>query len=105
MKSLVQLDIPKRSSHCFHKGELLVPGMEVFSLLLTDQAEQIARRDYCTSCWKCGPSLSGDNSAVRGYWKSTIERKKSVEQPSRIGRALTLLQELRKAPEGREEEI
>lgn len=104
MNSLFQIEIPKRSVHCFHQGEHLLPGMEIYSLLLEDESQQLVRRDFCTACWG---EVSGieEKKATQGYWKSKIELRKVAPESSRVGRALNLLRELRQAPEPCEGEI
>ncbi len=104
MNPLFQLEIPKRSIHCFHKGERLLPGMEIYSLLLDDDVKGLSRRDFCSACWT-QVQIEENQLETRGYWKSKIERKKPTADTSRIGRALVLLKELQQAPEPQEAEV
>lgn len=103
MNSLFQLDIPKRSAQCFHKGERLLPGMEIYSLLLEDDTKKLTRRDFCSACWT--QTQVEETLESRGYWKSKIERRKSSTDCSRVDRALALLKELVQAAEPQEAEI
>ena len=95
MNSLVQLHIPKRQKQCADQGEPLLPGMEIYSLLLDSGDErQLARRDFCSACWSAKRLEASARPDSRGYWKSKIEVKKAIEGSSRIDRAITLLKEL-----------
>lgn len=106
MNSLFQLEIPKRSSQCAHQGERLLPGMEIFSLLLEETEKQsLSRRDFCSACWTHVKHVEGEQPTARGYWKSKIEKRKTPEGSSRIERALALLRTLQQAPELKEAEI
>lgn len=106
MNSLFQLEIPKRSLQCAHQGERLLPGMEIYSLLLGEEkSERLARRDFCSACWAQVRPLQGEESSARGYWKSKIEKRKVVENLSRVERALAVLRTLQQAPELQEAEI
>lgn len=104
MNTLFKLDIPKRSLHCSCLGERLQPGMEIYSLLLDDEPQRMARRDYCSVCWK-QVQADGILKSSRGYWKSKIEEKKAPAESSRVERALALLRELIQAPETHQAEI
>jgi hypothetical protein len=103
MNSLFQLEIPKRSAQCFHKGERLLPGMEIYSLLIEDETKKLIRRDFCSACWTQA-HVEGSLES-RGYWKSKIERRKPTSDCSRVDRALALLKELLQAAEPQEAEI
>lgn len=106
MNSLFQLDIPKRSAQCAHQGERLLPGMEIFSLLLEDKdTDRLTRRDFCSACWTHVRHAEGEQPTSRGYWKSKIEKQKTAEGSSRVERAFVLLRSLQPASEGKEEEI
>ena len=104
MNSLFQLEIPKRQSHCFHQGERLSPGMEIYSLLLEDPSQTVCRRDFCSLCWS-SIQIEREFPNNRGYWKSKIESKKSIKSSNRIERALTLLREKLNAAENNEAEL
>ena len=101
MNSLFQLDIPKRSTHCSHQGERLLPGMDIYSLLFEEE-HNFKRKDFCATCWT---QIEKGPDSHRGYWKSKIESKKSLTETSRAARALTLLQELLHTPDPDEAEI
>lgn len=106
MNSLFQLEIPKRSAQCAHQGERLLPGMEIYSLLIEEGKEQhIARRDFCSACWSQIRTAQCEHPSARGYWKSTIEKRKATEGSSRVERALALLRTLQQAAEPQETEI
>jgi hypothetical protein len=106
MNSLFQLEIPKRSAQCAHQGERLLPGMEIYSLLVEEETTQkIARRDFCSTCWKEAGKSQGEQPTARGYWKSKIEKRKAAEGSSRVERALILLRQLQLSPEPQEAEI
>lgn len=104
MNLLFQFEIPKRSSSCFHKGERLNPGMEIYSLLLEDEKQGFSRRDFCSACWD-SIQLEEEELGLRGYWKSKIEMRNPVVESSRVGRALALLRNLLQASEPQEAEI
>ena len=94
MNSLFQIDIPKRSAQCAHQGERLLPGMEIYSLLMEEEGERLARHDFCLECWtQIGHAQSG-HPLARGYWRSKIEKRKGEEGNSRVARALLLLRSL-----------
>jgi hypothetical protein len=103
MNSLVQIDIPKRSSYCFHQSEKLIPGMEIYSLLFDGESQRVERWDYCAVCWE---KMQNERQLPvnRGYWKSKIESKKSLAS-SRVERALILLRDLLRASLPDEAEI
>lgn len=105
MKSLLQLEIPKRTTHCSLHGEHLVPGMEVYSLLYDNEENRVCRSDYCAACWERNHEVFCTKPESRGYWKSKIEPRKQSQESSRTGRALALLKELVKIPESCAEEI
>lgn len=105
MKALNQLEIPKRSFHCFHKKEPLLPGMEIISLIYEDENQEIGRHDYCAACWPEAQAIEGSKPETRGYWKSKIEPKKIVPESTRVGRGLSLLKEMLKTPEADAEEV
>jgi uncharacterized protein YxeA len=104
MNSLFKLEIPKRNAYCSHGGERLLPGMEIYSLILEGNAQRLARRDFCCACWQ---QVQGEGGGLEpcSYWKSKIEQRKSVVASSRIERALTLLRDLQQASEQQEAEI
>ena len=104
MNSLFQFEIPKRMSHCSHQGELLLPGMEIYSQVLEKDTQGFIRHDFCSVCWNRVKN-EGEKSKSRGYWKSKIEQRKSSTHSSRNNRALALLRELQQASEPQETEI
>lgn len=106
MNSLFQLEIPKRNIQCAHQGERLLPGMDIYSLILEEGVEQrLARRDFCSSCWT---KIRDEHTLLpsnRGYWKSKIEKRKVPEGASRVEKALVLLRFLLQSGESQEAEI
>lgn len=105
MNLLVPLDIPRRASVCFLNGEQLKPGMEIYSLLLENETEQLSRRDYCCDCW-IHIKDQFETLKPKGFWKSVIEHDHSLPAvSSRIGKALLLLKQLTRSSESNEEEI
>lgn len=106
MNSLFQLEIPKRSAQCAHQGERLLPGMDIYSLLVEEGEEKrLARRDFCSACWTQVRDNQCEQPSARGYWKSKIEKRKAVEGSSRVERALILLRNLLQFSEPPEAEI
>lgn len=105
MNSLFQLDIPKRQTHCSHQGERLMPGMEMYSLLLEHDTQECLRRDFCLSCWALLQKEKQWPPLNRGYWKSKIEEKKAPPPSTRTEKALALLRELLQAAAPSEAEI
>lgn len=103
MNSLFQLDIPKRNTHCFAKGERFLPDMEVVSLLIETETRAVTRRDYCTACWD--EFQNGSVQGIQGYWKSKIERRTPPQASNRVERALHLIQQSIKEEEPDEAEI
>ena len=103
MNSLFQLEIPKRGVHCFQQGERLLPGMEIYSLLLESETDQITRQDFCSICWS-NVQIEKIES-LRGYWKSKIDLQQPVTETTRISKALKLLHEMRHDQEVKDEEI
>lgn len=106
MNSLFQLEIPKRSALCTHQGERLIPGMEIYSLLMEDaDTQRLARRDFCSACWTQVQIAQCEQPLARGYWKSKIEKRKIAEGASRVERAIALLRTLQQSNETQELEI
>jgi hypothetical protein len=105
MNSLFQLEIPKRNGQCAYQGERLLPGMEIYSLLIEEETQHLARRDFCSACWNQVRAIEEKQSSTRGYWKSKIEKRKTSAETSRIERALALLHILQQAPEPQAAEI
>jgi hypothetical protein len=105
MNSLIKIEIPKRGIHCALRGERLLPGMEIYSLLSEDHDERLTRRDFCSVCWKMVRETEGGHHFARGYWKSKIEKQKPSEGSQRVERAFSLLLALQNDPEPREAEI
>lgn len=100
MNSLFHIEIPKRNTHCSAEGERLIPGMEIYSLLLEEGPKSLKRHDFCSLCWRQKERAM----PAWGYWKSKIESRKMIKGSSRIERALVLLRELQHQ-EGFDEEI
>lgn len=90
---MLQIEIPKRASHCFKGGELLNQGDSYYSALILGQNEHVyQRQDYCLTCWKeCGQSIP----AMASSWKSIVPKKKEKSElpKRRDDRALYLLKE------------
>lgn len=106
MNSLFQFEIPKRSALCAGQGERLLPGMEIYSLLLEEEGKNsLSRRDFCSACWSMRNNIEENMSIARGFWKSKIEKRPVEQASSRPERALSLLRTLQQAPENREAEI
>lgn len=105
MKTLNQFEIPRRSGHCLHKGEHFIPEVEIYSLLHEDENHHLARSDYCSACWNEISSIVCSKPEIRGYWRSKIEPKQPSLESSRTLRAIKLLKELAKHPDGQAEEI
>lgn len=106
MNSLFQLEIPKRSAQCAHQGERLLPGMDIYSLLVEEGEERrLTRRDFCSACWTEVCESQCRQPSARGYWKSKIEKRKAADGSSRVERALILLRHLLQSPESPEAEI
>lgn len=105
MNSLIIIDIPKRSTHCFAHGERLAPGMEIYSLVYEDKSKKgMVRHDFCSICWN--PELKkGEKFEFKTHWKSKIENKKLPLSSSRVERGLALLRHLIQQPEVDHEEI
>lgn len=106
MNSLFQLEIPKRSAQCAHQGERLLPGMDIYSLLVEEGEDaRLTRHDFCSACWKDVRDTQCEQPLARGYWKSKIEKRKAVEGSSRVERALILLRNLLRSTKPSEAEI
>jgi hypothetical protein len=106
VNTLLKIEIPKRSRHCFRQGEPFLPGMEMYSLLFEDEMKKgVLRRDFCPECWN---QVTTEEKPLnfRGYWKSKVEPpRKPPAESSRVARALTLLEEMLQAPEQKEQDI
>ena len=104
MNSLFSIHIPKRQSVCAHQGEKFLPEMEVFSLLTEDETQKIVRQDFCAACWsQLQPDIASQKN--RGYWKSTIEKKKKLSDSTRAEQAIALLRLLLEQASIHESEI
>lgn len=103
MNSLFQLDIPKRNTCCAGKGERLLSGMEVISLLTDGENKAAIRRDFCLACWAEFPKET--LSSAKGYWRSKIEHKEPPQGSNRVARALHLLKQAIKESHPDEAEI
>lgn len=93
VKSVFQIEIPKRTTICHSCQQPLNPGSEIFSALKEGQIEgAYDRQDFCLSCWN-KPSAQDSNSTVQSLWKSKIPLKKPVSDlpKQRDARALCLL--------------
>lgn len=95
MKTSLQLEIPKRSLSCCHKGEKFLPGTDYFSLIQEDEKQKIKRQDFCAACWQELILAHSETPSFRGYyWKSKIEKKNAATPSSRTERALKLFKSL-----------
>lgn len=97
---LFQIEIPKRNTQCFKGGERLMPGMEYYSMLLQDESQAIARRDFCLHCWQ--QSINENSLAgSQGFWRAKIDVKKEepLVEKSRMDRAMALLKQLLQDPQ------
>ena len=104
MTTFNQLEIPKRNAKCFHQGESLVPGMDIYSLLLEETPKEYTRRDFCSVCWERDKHLAEEKEG-RIYWKSKIEKRFIPDKSSKTERALYVLQEMLQHPVDQEEKI
>lgn len=94
ISTIFQIEIPRRSTECFHCIALFTPGM-VFNSVLKDSSEKgvYVRQDYCSTCWKkLEPQISREAIST---WKSKVLHKKSVSNLplQRDERAMFLLKE------------
>lgn len=106
MNSLFQLDIPKRKGLCSYQGERLLPGMDIYSLLVEKKdTSQLERRDFCSDCWAQVRHLQCADRTAQGYWRSKIEKKKGAAGSTRVDLALILLIKLKEAQEVNEAEL
>ena len=94
MKSLFQIEIPRRSNSCSKGFETLQPGMDYYSVLHEDEVLGLKRQDFCPTCWEA----SGREEALttgKTHWKSKVSTKKDDKFLSlnRDERVLELLRE------------
>ena len=87
MKTLFQIEIPKRGSHCSSCNSLLEPETEYGSVITS--ADGMVRKDYCSSC--CEQTEGG-----LAHWRGVVP-KRMKEEPlpkDREERALVLLKRM-----------
>ncbi len=95
-----QIEIPKRGGHCTLGHEILSPGMEYYSILLSDDNKGYQRFDYCLACWE-NSAKEKFNQAAKTAWKAKVASKKEVEDLStktRDEKAFDLLKEALQNP-------
>lgn len=87
--------IPSRGRSCVRGGEPFAAGMEICSLLSTDDQEGFRRSDYCVACW----ALESPTRALEGttYWRSVLPERQQVEQGAVAERSEQVLDWLRDA--------
>lgn len=90
-----QIEIPKRATNCMSGHELLSPGMEYYSILLSDKRQGYQRNDFCKSCWE---SVVKDqfHSLAKTAWKAKVipnKEKVDLAKKTRDEKALYLLKE------------
>lgn len=100
---LFQIEIPKRNGQCAGKGERILPGMEYFSLLLSNDINETVRQDYCIECWPERKEQEGFYS--KGHWKSKVDEKIPATSNPKSDQAFHLLKEFMKERGRYEEEI
>lgn len=94
---MIRLEIPRRNAVCEKGGERLLPGMEIYSVILQEtNGPQVKRRDFCLACWEISQKdfVQKDfvqESGVCGFWKSKIEMRKKEEENCLVDRAVSLL--------------
>lgn len=96
VKTVFQIEIPKRGNSCMLGQEPLVPGMQIHSMLKEGAEEGIyERQDYCPSCWQKISSQPDSIQDIRSAWKSRIPLKKEASDlpKQRDARAMYLLKE------------
>jgi len=81
MKTLFQLEIPRRGNVCVKGNEALIPGMEYFSVLVEDPELGLKRLDYCPTCW----AIAKNEVKARSQWKAKVLSKKE-EAPIHLNR-------------------
>lgn len=87
--------IPSRGRSCVRGGEPLTAGMEIFSVLSTDDHGGFCRSDYCVACW----ALASPTRVLEGatYWRAVLPERQQVEQGAIAERSEQVLDWLREA--------
>ncbi len=75
IKTPTQGSIPRRSTHCFAKGEPLQPSSEYVSCLLIED-ETWKRYDYCLACWQATEKQRREDKG--SFWKGKVPTKKET---------------------------
>ncbi len=94
MRSLFQIEIPKRAHVCAKGNEALLPEMDYFSTLVKDEEKGFLRQDFCVSCWEMFMKEESIHQG-RSHWKSKVFPKKEIRitAENRDERVLELLKE------------
>lgn len=94
MKSLFQIEIPRRGPSCVKGFETLQPGMDYFSVLQEDEHVGLKRQDFCPICWEASAKEEALANG-RTHWKSKVSTKKDDKflSMNRDERVLELLRE------------
>ena len=71
MKSVLPVEIPKRSKSCFLGQEIFQPGMEYYSILMENQDNDLERKDFCLACWE----TAKETEAFKSIWKAKVATK------------------------------
>lgn len=102
--SFIQIQIPRRQACCLQAGEKFIPGMEYYSVLEEQDAQLFVRQDFCSACWEQSEKAK-QLTESQSYWKAKVPSKKEepASQP-RLVRALSLLKELARESEEKQEE-
>lgn len=89
--NIFQIEIPKRSTQCVQGNEMLMPGMEYYSVLFLDDAGKYIRYDYCSSCWIA--FAKNQSRSTKILWNAKVSLKKDADNlalKSRDEKALDL---------------
>lgn len=94
MKSLFQVELPRRAPVCAKGNEPLLPQMDYYSTLIKDEEKGFVRQDFCPACWE----MFVKQEAVKqghSYWKSKVLPKKPlvITAQNRDERVFELLKE------------
>lgn len=93
-KFTFQVEVPRRSRVCVSGEEEFSPGMHYYSMLLEGADGNLARQDFCISCWEKARQEWAQKAI--SYWKSTVTSKKEVDvaaNQTRDERACALLKQ------------
>lgn len=98
--NIFQIEIPKRAAHCLQGNEAFVPGMEYYSILISDEEKGYQRQDFCLACWEAFDKKKL-NVPAKTAWKAKIASKQEMEDLStktRDEKAFYLLKEALQNP-------